>query len=253
MIDPQLAQLAISLIDLTDLTNDCRPKSIDALCERAITHGTAAVCVWPDFVAQSASLLADSPVLVATVVNFPSGSERPSAVGVLTSQALADGADEIDVVLPFRQFAAGDFGRAANMLDTVRSLTEGSATMKVILETGELPDLETVDGAARFAVDHGADFIKTSTGKSPVSATLEAAEVMLRVIKQTDRQVGIKPSGGISTADDAARYIELAERIMGERWVTPSTFRFGASGLLNALIAVLNDESAVAAATQSDY
>ncbi len=251
MIDRQLAQLAISLIDLTDLTNDCHPKSIDVLCERAIRHGTAAVCVWPDFVAQSSRLLVGSPVLVATVVNFPTGDERPSAVGVLTSQALADGADEIDVVLPFRQFAAGDLGRAADMLDTVRSLTEGSAMMKVILETGELPDLETVDRAARFAVDHGADFIKTSTGKSPISATLEAAEVMLLVIRQTDRPVGIKPSGGISTADDAVRYVELAERIMGEGWVTPSTFRFGASGLLNALMAVLNDESPVA--VSADY
>ncbi len=251
MIDRQLAQLAISLIDLTDLSNDCQPKSIDALCERAIRHRTAAVCVWPDFVAQSSRLLVGSPVLVATVVNFPTGNERPSAVGVLTSQALADGADEIDVVLPFRQFATGDLGRAADVLDTVRSLTEGSATMKVILETGELPDLETVDRAARFAVDHGADFIKTSTGKSPVSATLEAAEVMLQVIEQTDRQVGIKPSGGISTSDDAARYIELAERVMGEGWVTASTFRFGASGLLNALMAVLDDESSVFAST--DY
>ncbi len=241
MIDRQLAELAISLIDLTDLTNDCQPTSIAALCERAIRHGTAAVCVWPDFVAQSVGLLADSPVVVATVVNFPTGDERPFSVGVMTSRALDDGADEIDVVLPFRQFAANDLQRAAEVLDTVRSLTEGSATMKVILETGELPDLKTVERAARFAVGHGADFIKTSTGKSPVSATLEAAEVMLQVISQTDRPIGIKPSGGISTADDAARYIALAEHVMGKGWVAPNTFRFGASGLLNALLAVLND------------
>ncbi len=246
-----LARTAISLVDLTDLTDDCTDAAVDALCERAARHGTAAVCVWPDFVARSTRALAGTGVRVATVVNFPTGDERPFAVGVVTGRALDDGADEIDVVLPYRAFAAGRLDRPAEVLDTVRGLTTGRALMKVILETGELPDLDTVDRAARFAVERGADFIKTSTGKSPVSATIPAAETMLRVIAGAGRPVGIKPSGGISKADDAAAYIELAERIMGAGWVSPATFRFGASGLLNALLEATGDTAGSGAAATS--
>jgi deoxyribose-phosphate aldolase len=235
-MDQALARSAISLVDLTDLTDDCTGDDVDALCRRAVGAGTAAVCVWPDFVARSAAALAGTGVRVATVVNFPSGAERPFAVGVVTERALADGADEIDVVLPYREFAAGRLDRPTAMLDRVRELTSGRALLKVILETGELPDLDTVEHAARFAIDHGADFVKTSTGKSPVSATLPAAETMLRVIADAGRPVGIKPSGGISTADAAAGYLAVAEEIMGAGWVSPATFRFGASGLLTALL-----------------
>lgn len=250
-MDAAQARRAISLVDLTDLTNDCTAAAIDALCERAARYHTAAVCVWPDFVARSAAALVGSGVRVATVVNFPSGDERPFAVGLVTDRALGDGAHEIDVVLPFRQFAAGEIDRPAAVLDCVRSLTDGRALMKVILETGELPDLGTVERAARFAIDHGADFIKTSTGKTPVSATLPAAETMLAVIAGAGRRVGIKPSGGISKADDAARYIDAAERAMGQGWVDPATFRFGASGLLNALLEAAGESSS--ATSSSSY
>jgi deoxyribose-phosphate aldolase len=199
--------------------------------------------VWPDFVAQSSAALSGSGVRIATVVNFPSGNERPFAVGLVTERALADGAHEIDVVLPFEAFATGDRDRPSAMLERVRRLTEGNALMKVILETGELSDLDLVEEAARFAIAHGADFIKTSTGKSPVSASLPAAERMLDVIAASGHSVGLKPSGGISTADAAGEYIALAERIMGDGWVRPATFRFGASGLLNALLATAGESS----------
>lgn len=252
-MDVVLARLAISLVDLTDLTDDCTDASVDALCERANRAGTAAVCVWPDFVARSAGALAGTDVRVATVVDFPTGDERPFAVGVVTDRALADGADEIDVVLPYRAFAAGRLDRCAAVLDRVRGLTEGRALMKVILETGELPDLDTVERAARFAIEHGADFIKTSTGKSPVSATLPAAETMLGVIAAAGRPVGIKPSGGISTAEAAATYLAAAERAMGAGWPTPATFRFGASGLLDALLVEVGEASGTGADAPSSY
>jgi deoxyribose-phosphate aldolase len=242
-MDSELARRAISLLDLTDLTDDCTPDAIDSLCQRAARYGTAAVCVWPDFVAQSTSALAATGVRVATVVNFPSGDERPFAVGLVTERALADGTDEIDVVLPYRLFAAGDRDRPSAMLSRVRRITEGNALMKVILEVGELPDLDTVEHAAQFAIAHGADFVKTSTGKTPVSATLPAAQRMLEVIAASGRDVGIKPAGGIGTAEAAGEYIALAERIMGTGWVKPSTFRFGASGLLNALLAAAGEEA----------
>jgi deoxyribose-phosphate aldolase len=251
-MDVALARFAISLVDLTDLSDDCTPAAIESLCDRAGRYGTAAVCVWPDFVGQSSRALDGSGVRVATVVNFPSGDERAFAVGVVTRQALDDGADEIDVVLPFRAFVAGRSERVADVLDTVRSNTDGRALMKVILETGELPDLDTVTSAARVAIEHGADFVKTSTGKSAVSATLPAAEAMLSVIAASGRPVGIKPSGGISTADAAARYIDLARSVMGDDWVSPSTFRFGASGLLDALLAAAG-ESTSAGGTASSY
>ncbi len=252
-MDAELARFAISLVDLTDLSDDCTPAAIDALCDRARRYGTAAVCVWPDFVAQSSRALSDTDVRVATVVNFPSGDERPFAVGLVTREALADGADEIDTVLPYRQFATGRLDRPAEVLDRVRSITDGQAVMKVILETGELPDLDTVARAAQFAIDHGADFIKTSTGKSPVSASLPAAETMLSVIAAGDRQVGLKPSGGISTADEAERYIALAESVMGTGWVSSSTFRFGASGLLDALLAAAGESTSATGGASTNY
>ncbi len=252
-MDVALARLAISLVDLTDLTDDCSDDDVEALCERATRAGTAAVCIWPDFVARSSGLLAGTGVRVATVVNFPTGDERPFAVGVVTARALDDGADEIDVVVPYRAFAADRLDRPAAVLERVRTLTDGRALMKVILETGELPDLDAVERAARFAIDHGADFIKTSTGKSPVSATLPAAETMLRVIAAAGRPVGIKPSGGISSAEAAGEYIAAAERAMGPGWVSPTTFRFGASGLLNALLAVVGGASDTATGAASSY
>lgn len=248
-MDAERAHQAIGLVDLTDLTPDCTDDDIDALCERARRWGTAAVCIWPDFVRRAASVLSDAPVRVATVVNFPSGAERPFAVGLVTERALADGADEIDVVLPYRDFVAGRLDRASAMLDRVRAATADRAVMKVILETGEIVDLDLVERASLFAIEHGADFIKSSSGKTPVSATLPAIETMLRVIADTDRPVGIKPSGGISTADDAAGYLDAAEQVMGKGFVSPATFRFGASGLLNALLAVTGEQPAPATAT----
>jgi deoxyribose-phosphate aldolase len=237
--DIELARRAIALLDLTDLTDDASAQGIDQLCERAALHGTAAVCVWPDFVSQSVAALSGTTVVVATVVNFPSGDDRPHAVKVLTERALDDGADEIDVVLPYRAWLAGDERRAADVIDHVRGATS-EARMKVILETGALPDVGSIERAARFAIEHGADFIKTSTGKIHTSATPEAATTMLHVIAETDHPVGIKPSGGIRTIADAALYLALADEIMGPEWVSPATFRFGASGVLDALVAALD-------------
>lgn len=233
---PADARRAIGLVDLTNLADDSDDVVVGALCERARRFGTAAVCVWPDFVAQAAGLLAGSDIEIATVVNFPTGNERIFSVVGQTERALADGATEIDLVLPYQAFSSGDEQHAVAMVAAVRAATEGRARLKVILETGELADVGTVTSAAQLAVGAGADFIKTSTGKSPVSATPEAAAAMLDVIANAGRPVGLKPSGGISTADDAERYIALAEGVMGEGWATPATFRFGASSLLASLL-----------------
>ncbi|MET0579542.1 MAG: deoxyribose-phosphate aldolase [Ilumatobacteraceae bacterium] len=235
--DQALARRAIRLIDLTDLADDTDEGSADALCARAVRAGVAAVCVWPRFVARCARQLDGSGVRVATVVNFPAGTDPPDAVGAMTATALTDGADEIDVVLPYGAWLGGDLDRAAAVLGVVRT-EAGSRTVKVIIETGELPDRAAIDRAAHFAIANGADFVKTSTGKTSVSATPEAAEIVLEAIEVSGRPVGFKASGGIRTLGDAASYLELADRIMGPEWATPDTFRFGASGLLDALEAV---------------
>ncbi len=230
------ARRAISLVDLTNLNDDCDEAAVVALCERARRYGTAAVCVWPDFVAAAATELAGTGVEIATVVNFPTGDERVFSVVGQTERALDDGATEIDLVLPYRAVAAGDHAHAAAMVRAVRSASAGRARLKVILETGELVDTDVVRAAAELAVGEGADFIKTSTGKSAVSATTDAVTTMMQVVAEAGRPVGVKPSGGISSADDAERYIGLAEAVMGDGWVGPATFRFGASSLLGALI-----------------
>lgn len=236
------ARRAISMIDLTDLSDRCTLQAIDELCRRAVgPHGrTAAVCVWPAFVHQAATLLSGTGVAVATVVNFPTGGGDIDKTVAETLGAIADGADEIDLVLPYRTFLAGRPESAAAMIDAVGDMVVPPSKLKVILETGSFPDQDAVRSASWLAIEHGADFIKTSTGKTGVSATPAAVESMLEVIKAAGRPVGLKPSGGIRTLDDAALYLGLADRIMGSEWATPATFRFGASGLLDALEAVIS-------------
>jgi deoxyribose-phosphate aldolase len=234
----QLARRVLSLVDLTELGDRATDADVVALCQKAHgPHGTtAAVCVWPRHVALAVEQLWGTNVRVATVVNFPTGDEPVEQVVAMTEQALADGADEIDLVLPYRAFLAGDVEAAAAMIDAVRAVVPAdSHRLKVILETGELVDPTAIHGAAHLAVLHGADFIKTSTGKTPTSASLGATAIMLLVIHQAGHPVGLKPSGGIRTLDDAAQYLAQADEVMGAGWATPETFRFGASGLLTAL------------------
>jgi deoxyribose-phosphate aldolase len=239
----ETARRLIGLIDLTDLSDDHAADGIDELCRRAREHRTAAVCVWPEFVATCASQLAGSGVRVATVVNFPTGDEPVADVEAATRRALADGADDIDVVLPYEAFLAGDLQRAEAIVSASAALVDEPRVLKVILESGALGPAETVGAAARLAIDCGADFVKTSTGKIAAGASLEAAGAMLVAIRAADRPVGLKPSGGIRTFDEALAYVDLADSVMGQGWATPATFRFGASGLLDSLLAEVDGGS----------
>ena len=239
---------AIGLIDLTDLSDDHAPDGIDDLCRRAREHRTAAVCVWPEFVARCAELLDGSGVRVATVVNFPSGDEPVADVLAMSGAALTAGADDIDLVLPYRAFLDGDSDRPAEMVAAIAALIEPPKLLKVILESGAYPGPDSVAAAAHLTIANGADFVKTSTGKIDGGASLEAARAMLgeiEVAAESGRAVGLKPSGGIRTFDEAQAYIDLADSVMGEGWATPSTFRFGASGLLDSLLAVIAGDSDV--------
>lgn len=248
----QIAALALSLLDLTDLTDDCTPEAIEKLCASARTsHGhTAAICIWPRFVAQARAILGpNSAVKIATVVNFPSGDLPVETVVAETRHAIADGADEIDLVIPYRAFKAGDEQAVRTMISAVRQACPAPLLLKTILETGELRDRGLIRSASHVAIQEGADFIKTSTGKVAVNATLEAADIMLTCIRESGRKVGFKPAGGVRTVGDARMYLNLAATIHSPDWPMPSTFRFGASGLLGDILSVLEDRAPVAGAT----
>ncbi len=235
------AQRILSLIDLTNLNDDCTEEDVVELCSRAQGEfgNTAAVCVWPRFVNLCASILRGTSIKVATVVNFPHGGTDVADVVATTIAALDAGADEIDLVLPYQSMITGDEAQVLSILQAVREVVHAPSHLKVILETGELINPERIRRASELAIKSGADFIKTSTGKTKISATPEAVTTMLQVIRDSGRPVGLKPSGGIRTVADAQKYLDLADAIMGPQWATPQTFRFGASGLLDAVEAEL--------------
>lgn len=228
---------AVACLDLTSLNDDDADAVIAALCDRAVTPAgpVAAVCVFPRFVPLCRRRLDGSGVKVCTVVNFPHGREDAAAVAAETRAAVGDGADEIDVVLPYQAWLSGRSGDTRAVLDAARGASDGR-TLKVILETGRLLTAGAIASAAGEAIAAGADFLKTSTGKTPVSATLEAAHLLLDAAAGAGRPVGVKVAGGVRTVGQAAAYLRLADRVMGTP-VGPGSFRFGASGLLNALLA----------------
>ncbi len=234
--DPaSIARRALALLDLTDLGDTCTTTQIDALCRDARAGGVAAICVWPQFVHQAARVLTGGTVRIATVINFPAGAEDVDRAVDDTAEALRDGAHEIDLVLPYKAFLRGDAETARILVEAVREVCP-KACLKVILETGELHAHEAIAAASRLALAAGADFIKTSTGKSMVSATPAAAETMLAAIREAGRG-GLKVSGGLRSLADADDYLSLADRIMGPGWVSPATFRLGASSLFGVLMA----------------
>lgn len=236
MNDVAAARILIRSLDLTSLNRGDTQETIKDLCARAVTpYGpTAAVCVCPEFIPTALRKLTDN-VKIATVVNFPDGSADLKRLEKETRQALKLGADEIDAVLPYRDFLNGGEKICAEFLNKARELTKDK-TLKIIIESGELKSTVNIRKAAQMAVDAGADFIKTSTGKTPVSATPEAANAILEVIKTSGKDVGFKASGGIKTLEDAKKYLSLAVAVMGPDWISAKHFRIGASSLLNNLL-----------------
>ena len=236
--DAKLAARALPLLDLTSLNETDGDADIERLCARAITFGTAAVCIRPRFVSLARNLLRGSGVRLATVANFPHGSDDIAGAAKECAAAAADGADEVDVVAPIEAIRAGDIGMVSELVTACRAEAP-ETTLKVILETGVLGEPSLIAGAARAAVMAGCDFLKTSTGKAEVGATLEAAAVMLAVIDEADGKVGFKAAGGVRTARQAASYLYLAEQLIDPSWASPNTFRFGATALLDDLCAML--------------
>jgi deoxyribose-phosphate aldolase len=235
-----VARRALVCLDLTDLDPDSDAEAIDDLCTRAQTpHGfVAAVCVWPRLADRAAEALNRTGIKVATVVNFPGGDGAPADAAAEAEEALANGADEIDVVVPYRRLSAGEPEAVTELVAAVRKAS-GHATLKAILETGALTDAGEIALASERALEGGADFLKTSTGKIAAGAAPDAAETILETIRRLGSGAGLKVSGGVRTVADAGTYLDLADRVMGTGWAGPKHFRIGASGLLSALLAEL--------------
>lgn len=240
--------LAIRMVDLTTLEGADTPGKVRALCAKAVRPDpadascppVAAVCVYPAMVPVARAALTGSGVHLASVATaFPSG-QAPLAVKLADARAaVADGADEIDMVINRGAFLSGRYGEVFDEIVAVKEAV-GPAHLKVILETGELATYDNVRRASWLAMLAGADFIKTSTGKVQPAATMPVTLVMLEAVRDflatTGRQVGVKPAGGIRTSKDAVRYLVMVNETAGEEWLDPARFRFGASTLLNDLL-----------------
>lgn len=247
--------LVLSMIDLTTLEGQDTPGKVRQLCQKAIhLHDSlpglphvAAVCVYPTMVAIAKDALNGHDINVASVATaFPSGMSTLSVKLDDTRMAVEAGADEIDMVISRGAFLAGDY---RYVFDEIRAVKEacGDAHLKVILETGELGTLDRVRRASALAMHAGADFIKTSTGKIQPAATMQVTLVMLQAIRdyyaETGRMVGMKPAGGISTSKLAVHYLVMLRETLGNAWMTPEWFRFGASSLANDVLMQLMKQS----------
>ena len=244
-------------IDNTTLEGSDTRQRVDNLCRRSmelqdaskgIGH-VAAVCVYPVFVRQAVDCLRGSGIRVASVAGaFPAG-QSPLPVKLLeVKYVLDEGADEIDTVISRGSLLEGDDNKVFDEIAAIRQETAGR-TLKVILETGELQTPEHIARASELAIQAGADFIKTSTGKIAVSATVEAAEVMLNIIKKhhikTGKWVGFKAAGGISTPEEVLKYYTLAAQILGKEQIKNQFFRIGASRLTERLFSFLTEQNFV--------
>jgi deoxyribose-phosphate aldolase len=240
-----LARRILGLIDLTSLNQNDDDASVSKLAALASTPAghVAAFCTWPQFIAISRKSLAGTGVPLAVVTNFPAGASDVAAAAAETAAAVADGADEVDVVFPYRAMLEGDVATGLALVRACRAACGSHAHLKVILETGQLGSVERIRHAAQLAIEGGAHFIKTSTGKTQPGATLQAAEVMIDVIasaKSRGIEVGLKPSGGIGSLADAQAYLELYEKRFGAGSATAATFRIGASSLIKPVLAALS-------------
>ena len=236
-------------IDLTSLGATDSRRSIGEFTRKAIelarhfpeAGSVASICVYPVFVETVGLAAGDSKMAITSVSGgFPSSQTYLEVKMLETAMAIENGADEIDIVISIGEMLDGEYDLAGNEIETLRAEIGDDAILKVILESGTLSDPELIHKAATIAMEAGADFIKTSTGKNGIAATPEAAVAMCLAIRQfaekTGRKVGFKAAGGISTAESAALYYSIVEEILGEEWLTPERFRIGASSLANNLL-----------------
>lgn len=243
-----VARRLLSMLDLTSLNDTDDADTITELCRRALTTcgPVAAVCVLPPFVSLARQCLdtADQQLVkVVTVSNFPAGDVDLVAATDTTAAAVAAGADEVDVVLPWRAFMAGDAMVAEELVRASVRACADKARLKVIIESGRLAAPAFIQQACEICLDAGVDFIKTSTGRESPGATPEAVRLIAEVLKDSGSSCGIKVSGGVRDVRDAAAYLAIADEVMGEEWAKPERFRVGASSLLDSLLSIIDAPS----------
>jgi len=244
----QALELALRMMDLTTLEGSDSEGKVRQLCNKAMHPYTelsdipsvAAVCVYPNRVALAKSILKDSSISIASVATaFPSGMSSLQIKLDDVRYAVSEGADEIDMVISRGAFLSGQYAKVYDEIAQIKEACE-SAHLKVILETGELGSLENVRMASDLAMKAGADFIKTSTGKIAPAATMPVVLVMLHAIRDyyysTGVKIGMKPAGGIRSSKQAIQYLVLVKETLGNDWLDPSLFRFGASSLANDVL-----------------
>lgn len=226
----------IKLLDLTRLVENDTSDAVINFCKKATTPfgPVAAVCVYPEFVTIAKKALLGTSIPIATVANFPTGNETLSAVTTTIQRSLGDGAAEIDVVMPYQYLITGSIDYVKHFLTHCRALTQHHI-LKVIIESGEL-NHDQILLATTLATECGADFVKTSTGKVPVGATLEACDAMLSALSMCPNPPGIKLSGGVNTPEQAEAYLTCIANRMGNDWLNPNHVRIGASRLLDACL-----------------
>ncbi len=245
----EVQEFLLSCVDLTTLSSLDNDRTVREFVDKVNAFdeqypqykNVAAVCVYSNFAATVRSELEVSGVNVAVVsANFPSSQARLEVKTVETALAVADGADEVDIVFPLGLYSEGAYEELSDEIAEIKA-TIKDHTLKVILETGALNRAEDIRNASVLAIHSGADFLKTSTGKIYSGATPEAAYVMCQVIKEYNdrfgRKIGFKASGGIRTTKDAVQYYTIVKEVLGQDWLTPSLFRIGASSLANNLVA----------------
>lgn len=229
----------IKLIDLTSLNDNDNNDSTINLCHQAKTDygNVASICLYPQFINLAKKTIAniDPSIKIATVINFPHGNTDIKSVTEEAEFAISNNADEIDMVMPYHAFITGNITICKNMIKEVRNICKDKI-LKIIIETGELRSPTLIKNASYICLENKVDFIKTSTGKTPIGATLDATQIILNTIKESQIKCGIKVSGGIRAIADAIAYIHLASNIMGTNWINQKNFRIGASSLLNNLL-----------------
>lgn len=246
--DSTILRRILSFLDLTSLNITDNEKNIGGLCEKINNFpylfpdlkGVAAICVYPRFIPLVRDTLKIQEVNIASVgASFPSSQTFLKNKIEECKMIIDSGADEIDIVISVGEFLAGNSTIVSDEISAIKD-TIGCTHLKVILETGILADPDKIYSASMLAMEAGTDFIKTSTGKAPVSATPEAAWVMCEAIKDysgnNNRMVGFKPAGGISVSEDAALYYAIVKTVLGNDWLHPDHFRIGASRLANDLL-----------------
>lgn len=241
-MNPKLARQIISLLDLTRLEEHDTSDAVAEFCKQATTPigNVAAVCIHPEYVALAAELLKDTQIKIATVVNFPLATDSLEQIINDITNAIANGANEIDLVIPYHQYLENQIPTTTEIVSQAKAACGEKVLLKTILETGALQSATLIAQACSDAIAGGSDFLKTSTGKNHPGADAHAVEILLQAILQhSEKNIGLKISGGVKTWQQAETYLQQISKYFPPEWIKARHLRFGASSLLGNILQAL--------------